>query len=176
MRRTLLTVAAFAVLAGGVGCATDQLMPAPGTAHRAASADQLDTTEPTPEPVARPAMPAPAVAPETTAPAAPTLEPAPAAGAAPRVPSRRVPVEVPAPVTVNPSPAPVAAPPAVLAQPAPVEAPAETPAEPVLDEPATLVGPCYREDAECYEIVADYFPQLPGETDGRAIDPLEADQ
>lgn len=77
MRRTLLTVTALAVLATGVGVATDQLMPDPGTAHRAATLEHLDTTERTPEPVAHgglvslPATPAPAAVTPRPTPVAP---------------------------------------------------------------------------------------------------------
>lgn len=154
MRRTLLTLAAFALCATGVGCATSDLMPnPPSTAGHADTA--LDTAERAPEPVARPAMPTP---PATPAPA-PTVTmpepPAPVAGR-PSGPSPSV-TEAPAPVTVNPSPAPVA-PPAVD----------EPVAEgPVLDEPTVLVGPCFREDVECYGDTGDYAAQSGDETTGR---------
>lgn len=133
MRRTLLTLAAFAVLATGVACSAEQLMPNPGSAQPRAAVTQLDTTERAPEPIAHGGP----LTPETTAPVAPTLEPVAPLADHPSSPSRRVPVEAPAPAAVNPQPAPVAAPAEVpvLAQPGPVVD------EPVVEQqPGEVIG------------------------------------
>lgn len=118
MRNTLLTVAAFALCATGVGYATADLMPDP-TARPAA----VSTGDRPSEPVARGSeyAPQPATAAPLTsaAPATRTaLSNAPAA-----VAGGDTAVEAPAPAAVTPQPVPVAAP-AETPAPAPVvEAP-----------------------------------------------------
>jgi hypothetical protein len=128
MRRTLLTFAALAAVAGLTGCTGTEpaASPSPADAPTSSTPPSLLTVEPEPEPVARDR--AVVLEPVSVAPVAgATVTPAPAGA-----PERPAPVEVivdPAPAPVD-TPAPVAV--EVPVQPAPVVEPAPVV---VVDEP-----------------------------------------